>query len=186
MEQRNKQPRHLVIGIDPGFRGAVAITDGKTIHDILDMPLNAPRVLAPEARQTIDAEALARYLSIWAPKCTLAVIEGVHAMPGQGESSTFRFGEGYGMLQGIMATHVAASNIRVILPRPSVWKMQMGVTADKGSSLRLARKLFPEFETKYFSRIKDDGRAEALLLALFGRRSLSIPSTGGDRLNDIL
>ncbi len=104
-------------------------------------------------------------------------------MPGQGVSSTFRFGEGYGVLQGIMATH---SNIRVILPRPSVWKMSMGVTADKGSSLRLARQLFPAFETKYFSRIKDDGRAEALLLALFGLRSLGFTNTGGDNINDIL
>lgn len=175
---------NLILGIDPGFKGALAlydITTGQPTY-IFDMPLSAPRVLNPEARQSIDAATLAQRIETHSKNITLAVLEGVHAMPGQGVTSTFRFGEGFGIVQGILA----ALNIRVIMPRPSVWKMTMNVTADKGSSLRLVRSLYPDFTTKYFYRAKDDGRAEALLLALFGAKSLGFSHTGETKLHAIL
>lgn len=171
-----------VIGIDPGFSGALAAYncgDG-TIVSIIDMPLREPITLGGAKQRQIDPAPIIDFISHHKP--ALIVLERVHAMPDQGVSSTFRFGEGYGLIQGI----VAALHIRLILSPPAVWKMAMSVSANKSSSLEAVRTQFPA--STYFARKKDDGRAEALLLAMFGARSLNLSSrgNGGDKIHDIL
>ncbi len=98
---------------------------------------------------------------------TLVVLESVHAMPKQGVSSSFSFGQGLGMWQGI----IAALGLPLEMPSPQRWKK--AIMADQGKEKSAARykamQLFPSVATQ-FARVKDDGRAEALLMAEYGRR----------------
>jgi crossover junction endodeoxyribonuclease RuvC len=104
------------------------------------------------------AGALVDVISEWAPD--LAVIEGVHSMPGQGVSTTFKFGRAFGTVEGVMAAMLVPSE----LISPAVWKRRLGVTRDKASSRALASRLWPA-NRDLFARVKDDGRAEAALIA---------------------
>lgn len=176
----------LILGVDPGFTGALCLMDQNGAIRILDTPLMAAETLTSRAlsSRSVDVAAIARWLEPHSCAIELVVIEKVNAAPDQGVSSTFRFGESYGQVQGILA---GLSINRVIKTPPAVWKAKMAVTHNKQTSLDMARKLAPEY-AHLFSRKKDDGRAEAFLLAIFGARSLGWPHTGisGERLNDIL
>lgn len=164
--------KQYVLGIDPGFTGALAVidTDSRFIEAIFDMPVVQPLKIAggPDSRESkvvLDLKRLADTIKRYAPAIRLAVLERVHAMPDQGVSSMFRFGEGYGCLQGILA----ANEIKVLMPPPAVWKAALGLTHRKDDSLILASNIFgPTAANRYFTRKKDNGRAEAALLALFG------------------
>lgn len=151
----------LVLGVDPGFTGALVLIDPRerTIKAWTDMPVS----LKPNGKREIDQTKLALWLDEHGAEISLAVIEEVGAMPKQGLSSTFRFGYGAGVVAGI----IAANYIPTFFTPPQVWKALMGLNSDKALSLEKAKKLFPQSEN-IFSRRKDDGRAEAALLALFG------------------
>ena len=117
----------------------------------------------------IDGKALVGFLEQYKSLIALAVVERVHAMPDQGVSSMFRFGEGYGIVQGVLY----AFGIRMLMPPPSVWKARLSLTQRKDDSLSLASNIFgPANTDRYFSRKKDNGRAEAALLAVYGAQSL--------------
>ncbi len=162
--------KKYIIGIDPGFSGAVAVynpTD-KTIVAVEDMPLAHESSFIGQAKHKIDVQALASLILRYGSQSSLAVVERVSAAPGQGVSSMFRFGEGFGMIQGIIACH----GLRLLMPPPSVWKASMNLSSDKKQSLILVRTKFPDDAERYFARVKDNGRAEALILAMFGAKSL--------------
>lgn len=94
-----------------------------------------------------------------------AVLEDVHAMPQQGVSSTFTFGEGKGIWEGILGAY----DITTHMVSPQVWKKNLGLDKDKNTSRIRAVELFPTLAPE-LSRVKDDGRAEAILMAEYGRR----------------
>lgn len=96
----------------------------------------------------------------------LIVIEKQQAMPGQGVTSMMSIGMGYGSLV-MWATLL---NVPFITPRPAAWKQRLGVTRDKASSVTMASRLFPEAGLYGPRGGAKDGRAEALLLAEYGRR----------------
>lgn len=146
----------MIIGVDPGLSGAVAFlsSDGDLV-DLIDMPVTGGRVDGYLLALEIDrhtAGATAR-----------AVIEDVHAMPKQGVTSTFKLGRSVGIIDGVLGAlciptqHVA----------PWRWKRAMGVIADKGTSRRLAIATWPAAAAS-FARVRDDGRAEAALIAKWG------------------
>ncbi len=86
-------------------------------------------------------------------------------MPKQGIASSFLFGVGFGsILSVIQAMHVPLS-----FTTPGVWKRSYGLSKDKHASLHKARLMFPTAELHL---AKHDGRAEALLIAEFGRRTI--------------
>jgi crossover junction endodeoxyribonuclease RuvC len=161
----------MYLGVDPGFTGALAIYSAETKQLIVqDMP-----ILEIKGRKQIDLYALHYWIDIFARSIKLAMIEDVGAMVytnkagevrGQGASSSFAFGRAAGSVQGI----VAASMIPIILVKPEVWKCSLALSSDKNDSLMKARKVFPTYE-EYFLRKKDDGRAEAALLAWMGART---------------
>ena len=91
------------------------------------------------------------------------VIESVHSMPGQGVSSSFKFGIAFGMAIAIMER----VNCPWMLVTPQKWKKELGLTADKDESLEMARKLWPNAP---LARKMDNGRAEALLMAEWLRK----------------
>jgi len=80
----------------------------------------------------------------------------------------FRFGQGYGAIQMALAGH----KIPTRLVTPSKWKSHFGLSRDKGVSRGLAMQRFPE-QAQMFSRVKDDGRAEAALIALYGQEKMT-------------
>jgi len=95
----------------------------------------------------------------------IAIIEDVHAMPGQGVTSMFGFGVSKGLVIGMLH----AFKCPVFTVPPAVWKGVYGLSSNKDASRALASKKFPN-SSYLWTRKKDDGRAEALLLADFGRR----------------
>lgn len=152
-----------IAGIDPGLSGAIAILDEMTVRCV-DAPTLAVKS-GKKTRQHFDLQAMTRTLRDCSPDHVF--IESVHSMPAQGVASSFQFGMGFGMWQGILA----AMGIPYTLVTPQRWKKAM--LADMGSEKSAARlragQLFPS-SAEQFARVKDDGRAEAALIAEYGRR----------------
>lgn len=154
----------IVIGADPGMSGAIAALDILTgTLRVVDMPVTKD----PKGRTCIDPYELLEILRPPSGTRCMAVVEHVHAMPKQGVSSSFNFGEGYGALKMAIAAH----HIPVQFITPAIWKKHFGLSSDKGLSRGLASNRFPA-NAKDFIRVKDDGRAEAALLALYGQEKL--------------
>lgn len=147
-----------VIGIDPGFGGALAMLDGEQLT-VLDMPIRPGRNGGTE----LDPYALLDWLRQFPP--SVVWLEKVGARPGQGVSSMFRFGQGLGIVQGC----VAAAGHRLEWVTPPVWKKAFGLSAAKGVARGRAADMFPN-QAALFRRVKDDGRAEAALIAAYGLR----------------
>jgi len=158
----------FVIGVDPGFTGGIAILhtpllteafgSEAAVHDMPTVPgakgkteLDMPRVLL--LTQCSDPK-----------KPTEMWLERVGARPGQGVSSMFRFGQQLGALEMAAAAH--GHILRYVTP--ATWKAYFGLSADKGVARGYAMKRFPQLADQ-LSRAKDDGRAEALLIALYGK-----------------
>ena len=155
-----------IYGIDPGYTGAIAILDthASTLK-IFDMPV----AKNTKGKTDLNMPALAEILLPWTHAPSMAVIEKVHAMPGQGVSSVFRFGECFGAIRMAVAGH----RIPERYVSPAHWKKHFGLNRDKGVSRNLATQRFPNM-AHMFKRVKDDGRAEAALLALYGQEKLMI------------
>ena len=152
-----------IIGIDPGVHGAIArldLTHG--LIEVIDMPSLIVKV-GKSNKTRISPQALASYIAGHKP--SHAYVEAVHAMPGQGVSSTFAFGQALGQIEGVLA----ALGVPVTYVTPAAWKRSMQVTAGKGTSRARAMQLWPR-QTAPFVRVKDDGRAEAALIGLYGLR----------------
>ena len=143
----------IKLGIDPGFTGALcAEINGEYVFH--DMPLCSTKT----GKNVTNVTELARLIREIGPD--VVGIEQVGAMPGQGVSSMFRFGECFGAIQGVCA----ALGLSVRLIPPASWKKRFGmVGADKDYARTLAIQQFPE-AAAYLARKKDIGRADALWL----------------------
>jgi crossover junction endodeoxyribonuclease RuvC len=164
----------MILGIDPGLQGALALYCYSTnlIFECVDMPITAP-----PAKKEVDGYKLSSWVDRHAKYIRLACIEDVGAMTykdgtgqirGQGAAASFAFGQGSGIVIGALASYM----IPMRFVSPSGWKMAMGLSSSKGLSRERATALFP-CQAELFKRAKDDGRAEACLLALFGARGLA-------------
>jgi len=151
----------IIIGVDPGFTGAIAFL-GDTRLIIHDLPLTMYM-----NRAQIDPYKFSDIVCSKKTGIRFAVVEDVSAMPGQGVTSMFRFGYNAGILLGVLAAH----NIKVLKIKPSVWKPALGLSRRKKDSRDLASKIFPD-NAESFTRVKDDGRAEAALIAHFAKISI--------------
>ena len=147
----------MYIGIDPGLTGAIAKVSGEDI-EVWDMP-----TLEVRKKRFLNATLLAEMLSsIKTQKCEV-LLERVSARPGQGVTSMFSFGTSYGIIQGIIAT----LGFRLTFVTPQEWRKKMGVPKGKDGSRQRILELRPDLASK-FARKKDHGRADAVLLALYG------------------
>ena len=147
----------MILGVDPGLSGAMALIHDGMIVDVIDTP-----IFEIKGKKVFDLYGFARWLDNANAQHAIekAVIEEVGAMPGQGVTSMFNFGSVYGHVRGAIATHfIAITDVR-----PQVWKKHYRLGQDKDASRRVACALWPT-ESKRFARKKDDGRAEACLLA---------------------
>lgn len=156
----------MIAGIDPGLSGAIAFINGNIVVHCLDTPTLRLQS-GKKTRQHFDLQAMRRILAAGA--IDHAFLEAVHSMPSQGVVSSFQFGMGFGMWQGLLA----ALGIPYTLVSPQRWKKAMlaDMGAEKSASRLRAGQLFPAC-AEQFARVKDDGRAEAVLIAEYGRRVL--------------
>lgn len=155
----------IYIGIDPGKAGAVAVIDGYDVK-LYDTPVakikDSKNDYIPNAMADIISKHVHNSYEVF------VVLEKVHAMPGQGVSSMFSFGRGLGLWEGILAT----LRLPYVMVAPQTWKKAMLADMpkdNKDSSRIVATRLFPN-ATDMLKRKKDDGRAEALLMAEYGKR----------------
>lgn len=154
MTQRNGSAADCIMGIDPGVSGALAFF-------FPDTPQWIGAEELPIVDGQVDAVTLAKRISEVSP--TVAIIERVSSMPKQGVSSTFKFGQAYGTVIGI----VSALNIPHHFVTASKWKREFSLDADKEKSRALALRLWPEDGAKFRLK-KDHGKAEAALIARYG------------------
>lgn len=153
----------LYIGIDPGASGAIATLDGNgQIVAINDMPTVMVRVGKTD-RARISPSQLTGLLEQTQHDTVMVVLERVGGMTGQSASAAFTFGYGAGMIEGI----ISALRIPLTPVTPQAWKKSAGIAADKGAAREAAMRLWPG-HAHMFARKKDDGRAEAALMARHG------------------
>jgi crossover junction endodeoxyribonuclease RuvC len=163
--------KNWVIGIDPGLYGAIAAYDLRTSELVycVDMPIHEPQELKrgelKSRKVELNAHGIAQALKFLADHAVGALVEDVAAAPNQGVVSMFNFGYGQGVLYGALIT----LDIPTLLPKPSTWKSNMGLTRDKEQARRMAIGTFVGWED-HFSLKKHHGRAEAALLAKYGER----------------
>lgn len=145
-----------IMGCDPGVSGAISFyyPEHPKLISVYDMP---------SMGKEVDGSMVANLIRQHNPD--VCIIESVSAMPKQGVTSSFNFGQSFGCLKGA----VAACKIPMILVSPRKWKNAMGLDADKEKSRRMAILFFPDSDA--FKLKKHDGRAEAALLAIYGSKT---------------
>lgn len=164
-------PKMIYLGIDPGLSGACALLHNDSmVTEVFDTPTlevirNGRRRRDYQIAPLISSLVLrvGNLISETGEVC--AYLESVNAFPGQGVTSMFSLGRGLGLWEGVLA----ALGIPYTKVLPQVWKREMlgGKSRQgKGASLLRAQQLFPSAD---LSRKRDHGRAEALLLAHYGR-----------------
>ena len=149
----------FIIGIDPGAAGAVAILENGRLTQVFDMPV-VEITVGGKAKRRVAPELLASELRLYNLADTIAVVEQVGAMPGQGVTSMFAFGQAYGLVLGVLA----GLWIPTTTVTPATWKKALKLNTGKDGARAKAAQLWPA-QADQFKRVKDDGRAEAALLA---------------------
>lgn len=155
----------IYVGIDPGLYGAIAFIDeaGEALR-VEDTPVLLLKRSGKNERHVLDEDGMVALLASWPATELRVILEQVGPMPKQGLGSTFNFGDGFGCWKGILA----GMRLKRLLVRPQRWQADMldGVPRCDGASLIVARRRFPRVD---LHRKKDHGRADALLLAEYGR-----------------
>ena len=154
----------LIIGIDPGISGSICFfVDGKVI-EVINMPtmtegkknkkqVNGAQVYNEISKQVKKSES----------KGIRVIIEQVSAMPGQGVTSMFNFGQSFGILKGICS----AMQLPMYFVRPAKWKKYFNlINSEKDASRTRAIEIFPYFSSQ-LSKKKDANKADAILIANF-------------------
>lgn len=157
----------MIIGIDPGITGAVAAL-AEIVGSVYDTPIievKKGKKITNEYNPSGMAEIIENLASL---EASHVFIEKVGAMPGQGVTSMFGFGKGFGIWLGILA----ALKVPYTLVTPQAWKKEiMEGIGDKDAARVRAIQLFPHLSGE-LARKKDIGRADALLIAEYGRRKM--------------
>jgi len=150
-----------ILGIDPGASGGIAFFSmQRGLLSIFDMPTVEVKRGGKNKREVSAAMLNA---IIGARDIDAAFVEKVGAMPGQGVSSMFQFGRSVGMIEGVLATLEIPTNYVT----PQGWQKAVGARGGKDASRARAAELFPAYAAN-FTRKKDDGRADAALIAWYG------------------
>lgn len=147
----------IVIGIDPGVSGAVAVLsdDGIAAHDMPTVEVRGKRHVCPHRLREL-------FCSLDKPRYQIVdavILEHVQGVQGTGATSAFSFGRSFGLVEGV----VAGLALPLVLVRPQAWTKALMVSRDKGEHRRAASNLWPR-QAALFARVKDDGRADAALL----------------------
>ena len=153
----------LIIGIDPGISGSICFFENGKIIEVIEMPVMTEG--KKNKKQVNGAQIYNEFLKRINNKNDeiRVVIEQVSAMPGQGVTSMFNFGQSYGILKGICS----AMQLPVFFVRPAKWKKYFNlINSQKDASRTRAIEIFPYFST-HLSKKKDSNKADAILIASF-------------------
>ena len=154
----------LIIGIDPGISGSICFFQNGEIKDVIDMPTmtDGKKNKRQVNGSQIYNEILKR-INKSEKQNIRVVIEQVSAMPGQGVTSMFNFGQSFGILKGICS----AMQLPMYFVRPAKWKKYFGlIKSEKDASRTKAIEMFPYFSSQ-LSKKKDSNKADAILIASF-------------------
>ena len=152
----------IVVGIDPGLSGAIAILENKKVLGIFEMPV------MPEGKKNkrqLNSDQLVNILrdNVKINEEIAVVVEQVNAMPGQGVTSMFNFGQTFGAIKGVCA----ALNLPIYLVRPSKWKKHFElINSSKDSSRTKVIEMYPSLSAQ-LSKKKDVNKSDAILIARF-------------------
>ena len=154
----------LIIGIDPGISGAICFFEDGQVKEIIDMPVMAD---GKKNKRQINGSQIYNELlkrtNKFQKKDIIVVIEQVSAMPGQGVTSMFNFGQSFGVLKGICS----AMQLSMFFIRPAKWKKYFGlIKTEKDASRTKVIEIFPYISSE-LSRKKDSNKADAVLIASF-------------------
>ena len=153
----------LIIGIDPGISGSICFFEDGKIIEVIEMPVMTEG--KKNKKQVNGAQIYNEFLKRINKKDDeiRVVIEQVSAMPGQGVTSMFNFGQSYGILKGICS----AMQLPMFFVRPAKWKKYFNlINSQKDASRTRAIEIFPYFSTQ-LSKKKDSNKADAILIASF-------------------
>ena len=154
----------LIIGIDPGITGSICFFEDGKILDVIEMPTmtegkkNKRQINGPQVYNEIS-----KRIKKIDKKDIRVIIEQVSAMPGQGVTSMFNFGQSYGILKGISS----AMQLSMYLIRPAKWKKYYNlINSEKDASRTKAIEIFPYYSSN-LSKKKDVNKADAILIASY-------------------
>tara|TARA_B100001996_G_C18581683_1_gene562491 strand:+ start:153 stop:647 length:495 start_codon:yes stop_codon:yes gene_type:complete len=154
----------LIIAIDPGISGSLCFFDDGKIIDLIEMPSMAEG--KKNKRQVNGSQVyneISSRIKNYAKKDIKVVIEQVSAMPGQGVTSMFNFGQSFGVLKGICS----AMQLSMYFVRPAKWKKYFSlINSEKDASRTKAIEIFP-YISKELAKKKDGNKADAILIASF-------------------
>ena len=154
----------LIIGIDPGISGSICFLEDGIIKDVLEMPTMTE---GKKNKKQVNGSQIFNEISFriktYEKKNIKVVIEQVSAMPGQGVTSMFNFGQSFGILKGICS----AMQLPIYFVRPAKWKKYFNlINSEKDASRTRAIEIFPYFSSQ-LSKKKDSNKADAILIASF-------------------
>ena len=151
-----------IIGIDPGLSGAIAILENKQVITLIDMPVMAE---GKKNKRQLNSAQLVSIIkeNIKNNEEVVVVVEQVNAMPGQGVTSMFNFGQTFGAIKGISA----ALELPIFFVRPSKWKKHFElIKSSKDSSRTKVIEMYPNLANQ-LSKKKDVNKSDAILIARF-------------------
>ena len=154
----------LIIGIDPGISGSICFFQDGQILDVIEMPtMTEGKKNKKQVNGAQIYNEISKRISMIDKENIRVVIEQVSAMPGQGVTSMFNFGQSFGILKGICS----AMQLPLFFVRPAKWKKHFNlINSQKDASRTRAIEIFPYFSSQ-LSKKKDNNKADAILIASF-------------------
>ncbi len=154
----------IIIGIDPGIAGAICFFSNGNVIDVIDMPSMAE---GKKNKKQVNGRQIFNEIKLIKNKFSdeniCVVVEQVSAMPGQGVTSMFNFGQSFGVIKGICS----AMELPIFYVRPAKWKKHFNlINSEKDASRTKAIEMFPNISQK-LSRKKDNNKADAILIAYY-------------------
>tara|TARA_Y100000741_G_scaffold104886_1_gene78350 strand:- start:1872 stop:2366 length:495 start_codon:yes stop_codon:yes gene_type:complete len=154
----------LIIAIDPGINGAICFFENGEVKDVIEMPTMAE---GKKNKRQVNGHQMYNELSLRIKKYNIeninVIVEQVSAMPGQGVTSMFNFGQSFGVIKGICA----AMQLPIFFVRPAKWKKHFElINTQKDASRTKAIEMFPKISS-ILSKKKDSNKADAILIASF-------------------
>ena len=158
----------IIFGIDPGISGAVSILRNKEVLDVFEMPT---MIDGKKNKKQVNGSGLTNIIvntidsrnTEFKKDEVVIVVEHVNAMPGQGVTSMFNFGQSFGVIKGICA----ALRLPIYFVRPTKWKKHFNlIKTNKDASRTKVIQVYPKISSK-LSRKKDSNKADAILIARY-------------------
>jgi len=152
----------IIIGVDPGVSGGISILENKKVIEVYDMPT---LIEGKKNKRQVNGSQVTNIIkeNVDTNKETTVVVEHVNAMPGQGVTSMFNFGQSFGVIKGVCA----ALSLPIYFVRPTKWKKHFNlIKTNKEAGRTKAIELYPEISGK-LSRKKDSNKSDAILIARY-------------------